>query len=48
MPVILAIQEAETRRFTVQRQPGQIVLEILSPKKPITKKDWKSGSRYRS
>jgi hypothetical protein len=38
MPVILAIQEAEMRRITVQRQPRQIVLQTLSRKKPITKK----------
>jgi hypothetical protein len=38
MPVILATQEAEIRRITVQSQPGQIVLETLSQKKPFTKK----------
>jgi hypothetical protein len=32
-PVILATQEAEIRRITVQRQPGQIVHETLSRKK---------------
>jgi IS30 family transposase len=32
MPVILATQEAEIRRITDQRQPGQIVHEILSQK----------------
>jgi hypothetical protein len=48
MPVILAIQEAEIRRIEVQSQPGQIVLETLSRKKPITKKGWWSGSRCRS
>jgi hypothetical protein len=31
-PVILATQEAEIRRITVQSQPRQIVLEILSRK----------------
>jgi hypothetical protein len=37
-PVILATQEAEIRRITFQSQPRHIVLEILSLKKPITKK----------
>jgi hypothetical protein len=32
MPVILATQEAEIRRITVQSQPGQIVCETLSRK----------------
>jgi hypothetical protein len=32
MSVILATQEAETRRITIQSQPGQIVQEILSQK----------------
>jgi hypothetical protein len=36
-PVILAIQEAEIRRITVQIQPGRIVQQTLSLKK-ITKK----------
>jgi hypothetical protein len=30
MPIILATQEAETRRITVQSQPRQIVHETLS------------------
>jgi hypothetical protein len=30
IPVILATQEAEIRRITVQTQPRQIVHEILS------------------
>jgi hypothetical protein len=30
MPIILATQEAEIRRITVQSQPGQIVRETLS------------------
>jgi hypothetical protein len=47
MPVILATQKAEIRRITVQSRPGHIVLETLSQKKPFTKKDWWSGSRYR-
>jgi hypothetical protein len=36
--VILATQEAEIRGIVVQIQPGQIVCETLSQKKPITKK----------
>jgi hypothetical protein len=32
MPVILAAQEGEVRRITVQGQPRQIVLETLSQK----------------
>jgi hypothetical protein len=40
MLVILVTQEAEIRRITVQSQPGQIVFEPLSQKKPITKKGW--------
>jgi hypothetical protein len=31
-PVILATQEADLRRITVQGQPGQVVFETLSPK----------------
>jgi hypothetical protein len=34
MSVILATQEAEIRRFTVQRQHGQIVLKYVSQKNP--------------
>jgi hypothetical protein len=37
-PVILAAQEAEIRRITVQRQPWQIVHETLSQKDPTQKK----------
>jgi hypothetical protein len=37
MPVILATQEAKIRRIAVRSQPGQIVLENISRKKPITK-----------
>jgi hypothetical protein len=32
MPIILATQEAEIRRITVQSQPRQIVLKSLSQK----------------
>jgi hypothetical protein len=32
MPVILATQEAEIRRITVQSHPGQIVHKTLSRK----------------
>jgi hypothetical protein len=32
MPIILATQEAEIRRITVQSQPGQVVCETLSQK----------------
>jgi hypothetical protein len=46
-PIILTTQEAKIRRIVVQSQPRQIVLETLSWKKPITKKDWWSGSRCR-
>jgi hypothetical protein len=38
MPVILATQEAEIRRIAVWNQPGQIVNETLSWKKPSQKK----------
>jgi predicted AAA+ superfamily ATPase len=41
-PVILATQEAEIRRITVQSQPRQIVHKTLSRKKTITKKGWQS------
>jgi hypothetical protein len=34
MPVILATQKAEIRRFAVRSQPGQIVCETLSQKCP--------------
>jgi hypothetical protein len=44
MPVILATQEAEIRRIKVRSQSGQIVLETLSWKKPITRKGWWSSS----
>jgi hypothetical protein len=44
-PVILATQEAEIRRITVQGQPGQIVHKTLSRKN--TKKGWWNGSRCR-
>jgi hypothetical protein len=38
-PVIPATQEAEIRRITVQRQPGQIVHETLSQKHPSQKRN---------
>jgi hypothetical protein len=43
MPGILATQEAEIRRITVQSQPRQRVHETISEKKkkPITKKGLK-------
>jgi hypothetical protein len=39
MRIILATQEAEIRRITVQSQPEEIVLKTLSRKKPFTKKE---------
>jgi hypothetical protein len=38
MPVILATQEAEIRRITVQSQPRQIVHKTLSGKNPSQKR----------
>jgi hypothetical protein len=38
MPVILATQEAEIRRFAVQSQPRQMVHETLSQKHPTPKR----------
>jgi hypothetical protein len=38
MPIILATQEAELRRITVQSHPGQIVHETLSQKNPPQKR----------
>jgi hypothetical protein len=38
MPVILATQETEIRRISVQSQPQQTVPETLSQNKPITNK----------
>jgi hypothetical protein len=46
--VILATQMTEIRRIVVQSQPGQIIHETLSRKKPFTKKGWWSGSMCRS
>jgi hypothetical protein len=43
MPVILVTQEAEIRRFTVQSQPGQIILKTLSRKK---KRNHKKGLEW--
>jgi hypothetical protein len=37
-PVILPTQETEIRRIVVQSQPGQIVHETLSQKKPSQKR----------
>jgi hypothetical protein len=37
-PVLLATQEAEIRRISVQSQPGQIVHETLSRKNTLQKK----------
>jgi hypothetical protein len=36
--IILATQEAEVRRITVQSQPGQIVSKMLSRKNPSQKR----------
>jgi hypothetical protein len=36
MLIILATQETEIKRITVRSQPGQIVCETLSRKKPFT------------
>jgi hypothetical protein len=38
MFIILATQEAEIRRITVQSQPGQTVPEALSQKYPLQKR----------
>jgi hypothetical protein len=38
MPVILASQEAEIRKITVQSQPREMVWESLSQKNPSQKK----------
>jgi hypothetical protein len=38
MPVILATQETEIKRITVQSQPSQIVLRDPILEKPFTKK----------
>jgi hypothetical protein len=38
VPIILATQEAEIRRITVQSQPGQIVQETLSQEKKKSQK----------
>jgi hypothetical protein len=47
--IILATQEAEVRRISIQSQPRQIVHETLSPPPPkkSQKKGWWNGSRYR-
>jgi hypothetical protein len=47
-PIILAAQEAEIKKILIQSQPGQIVHETLSQKKPITKEKGRwSDSRCR-
>jgi hypothetical protein len=46
-PVILATQEAESRRIAVQSQPRQIACETLSGKHPSQKRGWWSGSKCR-
>jgi hypothetical protein len=38
MPIILLTQEAEIRGIEVRSQPGQMVCETLSRKKPLPKK----------
>jgi hypothetical protein len=45
IPIILATQEVEIRRITVQSQPRQIVPETLFQKYPSQKKGRWSGSR---
>jgi hypothetical protein len=45
MPVILATQAAEIRRIAVPSQPREIVPEILSRNKPITKKKKKKKKK---
>jgi hypothetical protein len=47
IPVIPATQQAEIRRITVQRDPGQTVQETLSPKKIHHKTGLGSGSKCR-
>jgi hypothetical protein len=42
MLVILATQEAETKRIVIQSQPRQTVHKILSQKNPFTK-NWAGG-----
>jgi hypothetical protein len=48
MPVILATQEVEIRRITVQSQPGQIVHETLSRKHPSHKRAQGIGSEFKA
>jgi hypothetical protein len=48
MPVILATQEAEIRRISVQSQLGHNSLQDPTSEKTFTKKGWWSGSRCRS
>jgi hypothetical protein len=44
-PVILATQEQISGGWQLEANPGKIVCETLSRKKPITKKVWWSDSR---
>jgi hypothetical protein len=43
MPIILATQEAETRKIRVQSQPWQIAYKPLSQKYSMQKKGWWGG-----
>jgi hypothetical protein len=43
--IVLATQEAEIKRLTVQSQPGQTVQQETLPQKyPAQEKGWPSGS----
>jgi hypothetical protein len=43
-PIILATQEAEIRRITIQSQPGQIVFN--TPISKITRANWSGAVAY--